>query len=141
MQFVNIFQIVYLPSILNFNEQRGHGSGVWNKHQYMRLDSEEVLRLSFYFGLISIAQHIPGVSEKSMVQQIINILGMVKHSNVIFSDLISTSFVQQSVKFQLHISNIAKVMNLRRVMDETGLRVSYQTTNLYTSVFYHPGPF
>ena len=43
-------------------------------------------------------------------------------------------------EFKLNMSNVTKVMNLRRVMDQTGL-IDNQTTNLYTSIFYHPSPF
>ncbi len=56
------------------------------------------------------------------------------------SDIINATFFQLFVKFQLHILYIKKVKNLRRMMDQLGLSL-YQTTNLHTSVFYHPPPF
>ncbi len=40
---------------------------------------------------------------------------MVTHSAVIFTDIINTSFVYLSVKFQLQMSNVTKVMNARRM--------------------------
>ncbi len=43
------------------------------------------------------------------------------------------------MKFQLHMSNVTKVMNLRRMMGQTGLRLS--NDKIHTSVFYHPTPF
>ena len=53
---------------------------------------------------------ITGVSEKSMVQQIISILKMVTHSNVLFSDIynvdlivceISTPYVKHNKSYEL----------------------------------------
>ena len=74
---------------------------------------------------------------KSMVQQIINILRMVKHSDVIFSDIRNTTCIKLCVKFKFSMSNVTKVMALRRVIRT----YDYQTTSLHTSIFYHISPF
>ena len=60
-----------------------------------------------------------------------DMLRMATHNNVmIFSDIINTTFVKLFVKFQLHISNGTKVMNLRRMMAQTGLGARSHYTHL-----------
>ena len=49
---------------------------------------------------------------------------MVAHNNAIFSDIINTTLVKLFVKFQLHLSNVTKGMNLRRMIGQMGLRLS-----------------
>ena len=49
---------------------------------------------------------------------------MVKHSNVIFSDIMNKTCISLCVKFQLHKSTVTKIMNLRRMMGQMGLRLS-----------------
>ena len=49
---------------------------------------------------------------------------MVTHSNVIFLDIINITFFLLFVKFQFHMSNVTKVMNLRRMMGQRRLGLS-----------------
>ena len=66
---------------------------------------------------------IPGVSKKYDVPyQIINILRMVQYNNIaIFWDMASATFIKVCVKFQPYTVKVAKVMNVREMMDQMGL--------------------
>ena len=55
-------------------------------------------------------------------------------SNVIFSDIIHTTFIKLCVKFEFDMLNVTNVMNLRRSMGQTGLRLS--NNNFYTQVYF-----
>ncbi len=46
---------------------------------------------------------------------------MVKHSNVIFLDVTIITFVYLGVKFEFNISYVTEVMNMRGMMNQTGL--------------------
>ncbi len=73
-------------------------------------------------------------SEKSTVQQIFDILRMVKRSDVIFSAIINTVFVQLSVKFQLHNDiKVMKVMYLKKKNDMSNRTKTIKQS--YTQVY------
>ena len=63
--------------------------------------------------------------------------GNTQHCNIFRHN--KYNFQLLCVKFQLHMSNVTKVMNLRRMIGKTGLYD--KAASLSTNIFYHPSLF